>query len=88
MPASAGVSHVTGSTSAQAIVEVPTIRATAAGYLTEKNAALYLGCSARWLRERRARDELPDYTLLAGRVWYHLEDLNDYLDQQKVRTSR
>ena len=34
-------------------VEIPSIRATASGRVTEKDAARYLGMSVRWLRARR-----------------------------------
>ncbi len=62
------------------VVEVPRVRATAAGNLDEHAAAQYLGCSTRWLRKRRAMKALPRAKKIAGRIWYSLADLREFDD--------
>lgn len=70
------------------VVVVPVIRATASGRVDEKQAAAYLGCSTRWLRMRRERDELPDYERYCGRIWYRLDALDAFQELSKHETSR
>lgn len=66
----------------------PVIRASGAGRVPELDAAKYLGCSPRHLRRMRARDEGPSYETLAGRIWYSLDDLDEYLQSCRHETQR
>lgn len=53
------------------------------GLLTEKQAAEYLGFSARWLRDRRLDGTGPEYIRIPGskQVRYTLGALNDWISK-------
>lgn len=66
------------------IRRAPAIRVTAAGLVTEQDAADYLGCSARTMQRMRQQRYGPKYQLRNGRCWYALADLDDYLRDCQV----
>lgn len=70
------------------MIEQPTIRATAAGRVNEADAAKYLGVSARKMRQMRADDEGPSYSLIGNRIWYALNDLDIYIEACRHETAR
>lgn len=53
------------------------------GLLTERQAAAYLGFSARWLRERRLEGTGPECFRVPGskQVRYTLEALTDWISK-------
>lgn len=57
----------------------PAIRVTASGMTDEEGAAAYLQCSRRTLQRYRAQKCEPRFRMIAGRVWYSVADLDDYL---------
>lgn len=69
-------------------IEKPILRASGSGRIRESDAAIYLGCSTRWLRKNRASDSGPNFDLIAGRVWYQISALDDYLAACAHETTR
>lgn len=73
------------------VVVVPSpvvIRPNLRGDVDERQAALYLSCSTRKMRKMRRADEGPNWRMIAGRVWYPLAALDEYLEACKHVTSR
>jgi hypothetical protein len=62
----------------------PRIRITGAGSVDEDGAAAYLGVSARSLQRYRKEHRGPVYYTLAGKVWYKISDLDEYLALWRV----
>jgi hypothetical protein len=70
------------------VIERPIIVASGNGRVREEDAARFLGCSPRTLRKMRSIDEGPDYSLVFGRVWYSITDLEAYLELCQHETRR
>lgn len=56
-------------------------------YLSEKQAADYLGLSDKTLQRYRGNGQGPQYVKCGGRVIYDLHDCDGWMESQKVRST-
>ena len=61
------------------LIERPIIRASGSGRVREADAARYLGCSESKLRHDRYGGNAPKHSMLHGRAWYHINDLEAWI---------
>lgn len=56
-------------------------------YLSEKQTAEYLGLSIKTLQRYRIRGIGPKYIKCVGRVLYDRQDIDSWMEQQKVTST-
>lgn len=57
-----------------------------ASLLSERDAARYIGMSVHFLQQARVRGRGPAFMRIGRSVRYSWEDLQEWLDSQRVRT--
>lgn len=62
-----------------AIIELPRLRPNGSGALNAADAAIYVGCSERKLRDMRKVGEGPKWRKVFNRIWYPMDSLDQYL---------
>jgi excisionase family DNA binding protein len=56
-------------------------------FLTTREAARYLNCSASHLNKSRVRGDGPAFIRIGGAIRYAVEDLDDYAASRRVRST-